>query len=132
MDEKIITQFEVNILIKEESTEAILSVFKKHKAEVLLEKPIQKIRLSYDIKKQQYAFFLTFVVSISREEERGMRKDLSEIEHVIRLLITEKKEKKNTERGVGDAVKKPSRFKSALQSMLPNEALEKKIEEILQ
>lgn len=132
MDEKIITQFEVNVLTKEESTEAILRVFKAHKAEVLSEKPVQKIRLSYDIKKQQYAFFVTFEISVSREEERGVRKDLSEVEQVIRLLITEKKEKKTTDRGTGEAAKKPSRLKSALQAMLPNEALEKKIEEILQ
>ena len=132
MDEKIITQFEVNVLTKEESTEAILRVFKAHKAEVLSEKPVQKIRLSYDIKKQQYAFFVTFEISVSRDEERAIRKDLSEAEHVIRLLITEKKEKKTTDKGTGEVAKKPSRLKSALQAMLPNEALEKKIEEILQ
>ncbi|MFA5870733.1 MAG: 30S ribosomal protein S6 [Candidatus Paceibacterota bacterium] len=132
MDEKIITQFEVNVLVKDESTEAILRILKAHNAEVLAEKPVQKIRLSYDIKKQQYAFFVTFEISAPREEERGIRKDLSLNEQVIRLLITEKKEKKGAERRGIEAQKKPSRLKSALQAMLPNEALEKKIEEILQ
>ena len=127
MDEKIITQFEVNVLVKDESTEAILRILKAHNAEVLAEKPVQKIRLSYDIKKQQYAFFVTFEISAPREEERGIRKDLSLNEQVIRLLITEKKEKKGAERRGIEAQKKPSRLKSALQAMLPNEALEKKI-----
>jgi ribosomal protein S6 len=132
MDEKIITQFEVNILSKDESTEAVLRILKAHNAEVLVEKSAQKIRLSYDIKKQQYAFFMTLEISAPREEEQGIRKDLSLDTQVIRLLITEKKEKKGAERRAAEAQKKPSRLKSALQAMLPNEALEKKIEEILQ
>lgn len=132
MDEKIITQFEVNVLVKEESTEAIMRILKAHGAEVLSEKPIQKIRLSYDIKKQQYAFFVTLEISISKDKESEIRKDLSLDEKVIRLLITEKKEKKGAERRASDVSKKPSRLKSAIQAMLPNEALERKIEEILQ
>jgi len=132
MDEKIITQFEVNVLIREESTEAVKHVFKVHKAELLAEKPTQKIRLSYDIKKQQYAFFVTFDITAPREEVSGMKKDISEIESVIRLLIIENIEKKGVERRNIDVPKKPSRLKSAFQAMLPNEALEKKIEEILQ
>jgi|GEM_PF-1824979 len=132
MDEKIITQFEVNVLVKEESTEAIMRILKAHGAEVLSEKPIQKIRLSYDIKKQQYAFFVTLEISIPKDKESEIRKDLSLDEKIIRLLITEKKEKKGAERRVSDASKKPSRLKSAIQAMLPNEALERKIEEILQ
>ena len=75
---------------------------------------------------------MTLEISAPREEEQGIRKDLSLDTQVIRLLITEKKEKKGAERRAAEAQKKPSRLKSALQAMLPNEALEKKIEEILQ
>jgi len=133
MDEKIITQFEINILVREESADEIKRVFKSHNVEIDAEKPVQKIRLSYDIKKQQYAFFATFEVSVARDEEKGLRADLSRLPSVVRVLITDKNEKKQGERrSTGEAQKKPSRLKSALQAMLPNEALEKKIEEILQ
>ena len=133
MDEKIITKFEINILVREESIDEIKRVFKVHHVEVEAERPIQKMRLSYDIKGQQYAFFASFDVLATRDEEQGLRADLTKLPSVSRVLITERHEKRQDERKPsGDAPKKPSRLKSALQAMLPNEALEKKIEEILQ
>ncbi|RJQ25270.1 hypothetical protein C4565_08505 [Candidatus Parcubacteria bacterium] len=132
MDEKIITQFEINVLVQTESVDEIKRVFKSHGVEITSEKTIQKIRLSYDIKKQQYAFFVTFEASVPKHEEKELRADLSKIPEVVRVLITEKKEKKVNEKRSTDETKRPSRLKSALQAMLPNEALEKKIEEILQ
>ena len=132
MDEKIVAQFEINILMQTESVDEIKRIFKSHNVEILSEKSVQKIKLAYDIKKQQYAFFAVFDVSMERSEEQGIRSDLNSIGGIIRVLITEKKEKKGGEKRVADEAKKPSRLKSALQAMLPNEALEKKIEEILQ
>lgn len=133
MDEKIITKFEINILIREESMDDIKRVFKSHDVEVEVERPIQKVRLSYDIKGQQYAFFASFDVLAARDVEKNLRSELIKLPSAIRVLITERKEKKQDEKKIsGDIQKKPSRLKSALQAMLPNEALEKKIEEILQ
>ena len=133
MDEKIITKFEVNVLVREESMDEIKRVFKAHNVEVEVERPIQRMRLSYDIKGQQYAFFASFDILATKDEEKTLRADLLKLPSINRVLITERREKRQDEKkSSGDAPKKSSRLKSALQAMLPNEALEKKIEEILQ
>lgn len=99
---------------------------------VLAEKPAQKMRLAYPIKKQQYCFSMTMEIEFPALVIKDLTNELKLDETVIRsaIYIVPAKNLENIERSV---VRRPLRgVRKPPETALTNEALEKKIEEISQ
>ncbi len=129
-----ILAYEMLALGKTEDFSLVKKNILKHGGVVLSEKPVQKIKLAYPIQKQQFCFSANFEFSMPPEGLKMLSGDLRLDDSLLRhstyyVLAKEEKrvEKPMVRRGVASRVmRKPT------DAMLTNEALEKKIEEILQ
>ncbi|MFH0806470.1 MAG: 30S ribosomal protein S6 [Candidatus Brennerbacteria bacterium] len=136
MDEKQHNTYEIAFYTKEENSAPVKSVVAAHHGEVTKEKPFEKVRFEFKIAKESFAFFGALHVSLPPEDVAPLSRALSLAPGVIRFLIT--KSVSPTE-GRGEERKPVERKRPALPRMVPqessvltNEAIEKKIEEILQ
>ncbi|MGC9603466.1 MAG: 30S ribosomal protein S6 [Minisyncoccia bacterium] len=134
--------YEVAFLTKEEGGEALIKKFlTKYGALVEREKPVQKMRLSFPIKKENFAFLGTLVFSADSESVKGLVTDLNLENGILRYFLRKAKklslENRSESGDLTPKERKPFlRFgrdeKRGPEQALTNEALEKKIEEILQ
>ncbi len=132
------TRFEVSYLERSEGGAGMRAAIERHGGRVLQERPLEKVRLAYPIEKQTYAFLgcVEFVMDSAavnelQQAEFRLNKEL------LRTLVH--RSASLTPAAEGEAPRplsprvappRPSRPKE--EPMLTNEALEKKIEEILQ
>lgn len=96
------------------------------------EKPAQKLRLAYPIKKQQYCFSATMEIELPPLAVKDLANELKLDESVLRsaIYIAPEKVDEPTEKRM---TRRPVRMvRKTAETALTNEALEKKIEEILQ
>lgn len=136
--------YEIAFWLKDENDGPVRNALKKRGAEVLKEKPIQKMKLAFPIKKEGFAFLGTFVFSSGPEIIDELKGALNLEAAVLRYFLRKAKKDalvdKSAVQDGSDAAsrgeRKPFfRFRSEAKKadgVLTNEALEKKIEEIMQ
>ena len=130
-------EYEIGFLLRnDEALAGLLSAVKSHGAEITLEPSIRKIALAYDVEKESQAFFGFLHSKIMPSKISSINHDLETNLGVLRFLILTEpftKGRAPSPRKTSFAaptLKVPILEKSSLP--LSNEALEKKIEEILQ
>ena len=132
-------EYELAFLIKEEGeVVAVLNLVKRHGAEISLEGPLKNLSLAYKIKKQSSAIFGYCHFRLEPENLSALTHDLRLDSPIIRFIIitppfakTKSSSPKILTRSKISSLKSenaPTKFTIPLS----NEALEKKIEEILQ
>jgi len=134
-------KYEIAFVLKAENSLSISAALKSKGFSVLLENPIEKIQLAYPIKKENYAYFGYFHFEGNPAEIKSLKDDLALNHDVLRyIIITPPFVKKPAWRRPMSS-SRPSSASAAqeietkasvtAQPALTNEALEKKIEEIL-
>ncbi|MFA6407825.1 MAG: 30S ribosomal protein S6 [Candidatus Paceibacterota bacterium] len=141
MEQEINTEtkvrYEIAFVTETEDTMPIKAVLSKHNSKVLNEKPTMKIQLAYKIDKIAFGFMGSIEFLGEPETVKEIKSELWHSKDVIRFMISKKPEVKQEEGRGADREPRtgpsaPTRLKNMIGSMLSNEALEKKIEEILQ
>jgi ribosomal protein S6 len=150
MDEKEKKEYELAVLItKEDDLAGVIALVRQHNGEISIEPRAKKITLAYEIKKHKEAVFTYLNFTALPTDAKNLEHDLNTQAEVIRSLIiaspavsepidrsqipanagAKRRVRMTTRPGVGSAASDP---KPAAPKPLSNEALEKKIEEILQ
>lgn len=134
--------YEISFLCKEEGgPEELRKFVLRSGGEILLEGPVERIALAYKIKKESTAYFGYFHFAMEPAEAKALEHDLNTAPFVLRYLIVTPPFQKMKPRGMGRPKTKGQQApeptataeKKSVESLpLSNEALEKKIEEILQ
>ena len=120
--------YEVSFLVPtEEAAYAVADIAKNHKGVVMQEGQLKKIALAYPIAKKNSAVFGFFHVALDPNSAKIMESELKSHSEVMRSLIISLKEPKKAK--VKEQAKEA--VKTTPGSPLSNEAIEKKIEEIL-
>lgn len=149
MDEKDNKTYELAVLVKtEDDLPLVMALVRQHKGEVVMEPRTKKLALAYEIKKHKEAVFAYCHLKASGEEMKSLEHDLNTSPTVIRSLVIASPAPVGSGDGqtmmsTGDPTKRRTRVmrspsstmgevKPAAPKPLSNEALEKKIEEILQ
>lgn len=134
---KIVKEYELSAISKDEAGfSAASTLIKQHQFEILFESSIKKISLAYEIEKESEAFFGYFHISGNPENIKALNHDLKTSKKVLRFLILTPPFVKS--KAIPTSPTKPkNRVASKSEKVSPdktltNEALEKKIEEILQ
>jgi ribosomal protein S6 len=143
--EKDLKSYEIAFLVKNEGeVPGVVSFLKQHNAEILAEPRAKNVVLAYEIKKNKEAVFAYCTFKAAGADVKNLEKDLSMGNLTIRSLIVslpknvgsrpEVSEERAQERK--PKVSRPdapaySEVKLPSSRTLSNEALEKKIEEIL-
>lgn len=126
--------------LTEEDGAKVRPVIEKSGGNVLYEKPVQKIRLAYKVKKQSLGFMYVIGFEMESAKVRGLSNELTLAGCVLRSMIhvvPPKKERAKEVKRSGAETAQPiqesgTKLRSFATQTLSNEALEKKIEEILQ
>jgi len=145
--EKTKEAYEVAFWTKDENDSSVKKVISKHGGEITKEKPVQKMRLAYPIKKENFAFFGNVIFSMAPDEVFGFKTDVNLEDGVLRYFFRRAKKNRPEESGsnsregsqTAPTFKEKTRSflgfrsepKKGAEQILTNEALEKKIEEIL-
>lgn len=130
-------EYEISFLTKEEGGGAeIMKLLKQHAFEVEFENPAKKIALAYKIKKELNAYFGFIHAKGDPSEIKNLTHDLESNPQILRFLIITppfSKAKTVSQKPRPTRISKP-KAETEEKTNLPisNEALEKKIEEILQ
>lgn len=138
--------YEITFFVSEENASPVLALLKKYEARVTEEKPFQKIAFAYPVEKQTQCFMGIVRFAADSQTAPGMIRDLKLEKNILRFMIQRAQNKKElntaTQRketvfvspsedkaNVSGEKRGPRRF---FEKILTNEALEKKIEEMLQ
>lgn len=140
MDKEIIKKdYEISFLCREEKgPEEVLRLVKRSGGEVATEGPVERIALAYKIEKESSAYFGFFHFSFSPSDMKALEHDLTTSPAVLRYLIITPPFVKAKSKGTGKPrPQAPTSDFAPEKKQVPtlplsNEALEKKIEEILQ
>lgn len=135
-------QYEITYLLKSEDVAPVLNLVKKISESEEESRPLQKVQLEYLIKKESQAFIGSIRFVAEREGLAKLNKELALDAEILRFIITKRKavktrnietddNRKENRRRVGPEVVSRRRKDDETSSVLTNEALEKKIEEIL-
>ncbi len=134
--------YELTALVKNEETNVLRSALQKIGASLLEEKPLVKMQLQYPILKEQFAFQAVLYFTAPEETIAALQNDLNFNKEVIRYVvkIPRRVSKEESRGGIFErGSRERARFASPHEpretrkpEILTNEALEKKIEEILQ
>ncbi|MEK7608011.1 MAG: 30S ribosomal protein S6 [Patescibacteria group bacterium] len=133
-------EYELAFLAKaEEDAKDLIATLKKFEADVSFEGPVTRTTLAYEIKKEGVALFGYCHFSLLPEKTKDVSNELNIKPGIIRfLLITppfsrQKPRPRDFQGGFGGGERmRPQKPYEAKPATLSNEALEKKIEEILQ
>lgn len=146
MDEKDKKEYELAVLVKNEDDLApVVTLVRQHNGEIAAEPRTKKLALAYEIKKHKEAIFAYFNFKADTADAKSLEQDLNTKAEVIRHLIIASPapaESHDRDRGDGPGASKrrvrvmrpatgAPEAKPAAPKPLSNEALEKKIEEIL-
>ncbi len=128
--------YEITFYTKEENAAPVKDAIRAHHGEVMEERPPEKVRFEFPVKKESFAFLGVFRAALAPEEVAPLTRALTLTPSVLRFLITTAKtivEGSREERKPVERKRPPSpRVTSSEPEVLTNEAIEKKIEEILQ
>ncbi|MBI2591708.1 MAG: 30S ribosomal protein S6 [Candidatus Brennerbacteria bacterium] len=137
-------QYEIAFILKTENGYIIKQELNNRGFSILNESPINKIRLAYPIKKESQAYWGYYGFNGAPAEVKGLSVELKLKPEILRFLIISlpKKSAVSKERRVSTArtiiakpieeIEKPEKPFYDKNKILSNEALEKKLEEILQ
>ena len=140
MDEKIMRPYEVSFLAKSENGASVMiGHLTKFGAEISSEGEISEMELSYPIDNHESAYFGCMQCKIPTDAINGIHDAVNLDKEIMRVLIVtplpdrEKVEKSGTQTSSMDKkqVIKASSAKSKQDSVLSNDLLEEKLEEIL-
>ena len=139
-EEKDKKTYELAVLLKSENDAArVLELARQHNAEMVTEPQMKKLALAYKIKGNTEAIFMSFVVKMPPADAKQIERDLGMREEVIRslVLIPPKESEKQPSAATAAFLaqrrgRPPMEPRPSAPAPLSNEALEKKIEEILQ
>ncbi|MFA5173373.1 MAG: 30S ribosomal protein S6 [Candidatus Paceibacterota bacterium] len=147
MEEITKKKYEISFLLKsEESLADIFAVLERYGSEIEKKDNIlKKIPLAYKVKKYSEAFFGFFIFSVAPADVLNISKELNLKSEILRFLIVlpfakienkERSEKAPEEKRIKPEIspekeEKEPEIISEKVSSLSNEALEKKLEEIL-
>jgi ribosomal protein S6 len=139
MEERRTNSYEITFSTKVESTSAIRAAVMAVHGEVIEERPFEKIRLEFPVRKESFAFLGVVRASLPSEAVAPLGHALSLSPEILRHLITAlppvPPENRETERPRAPEYRRPPTPRAATLKeppILTNEALERKIEEILQ
>ncbi|MEK9179928.1 MAG: 30S ribosomal protein S6 [Patescibacteria group bacterium] len=144
MEEKDKKNYEVAfILEKEENLQDFLRISRQHNIEPQTEARAHKLNLAYKIEKATQAYFGFFRTSANPDDVKALEKDLNTAAGVLRFLIVklpkeafearrERVDMRDMRRERKPMPRKNMPTQPRASETLSNEALEKKIEEILQ
>lgn len=131
------TNYELTFYVAAEDAAPVRALVVKHGGAVLSERQLQKVHFGYPIAKQQFAFLGVISFSADPSVIAALQNDLTLSGTAIRFQIGRKVERKERKpmpaedaKPSADGTRAPSRIKP-FDATLSNEALEKKIEEIL-
>lgn len=128
--------YEIAVLSGSEDFSKLRQILSGSDAQIIQERPVQKIKLSYPIKKFIYAFFQIIDFKVGREMLADLNSKLRLENNIIRYMITavvpQTKTILNSRKFSKPEIQPyPIHHKKYIEPALTNEALEKKIEEIL-
>ena len=142
MEHKDTKNYEIGFLTKElTGASEVMKFITRHGGEMIFEGPVERIALSYPIKKQSEAHFGYLHFSMAPLDIKKFDEELGRHQEVLRFLIVTPPIEKQKPRPMmkekgreGRPPREAMRMDSKPAAVLPlsNEALEKKIEEILQ
>ena len=126
-------KYEIAFILKVEDASVLSQSLTNRGFTILNENPLEKVRLAYPIKKENYAYFGYLHFEGEPGAIKNLRADLKLKPEVLRYLIISPPFIKKPAWRKAAPVKLPEETKFTLptESILTNEALEKKIEEIL-
>jgi ribosomal protein S6 len=147
-EEKDKKEYELALLLKAETDLAgVIALVNQHNGEGLSEPRAKHLGLAYEIKKQTEAVFATFTFKAFGDEIKALEADLNNRQDVIRFMIIASpvtteysaspvvpQDRRSTSASRPSSSSRPAPSFDARPATRPlsNEALEKKIEEILQ
>lgn len=130
--------YEISFLVKDESSaQKIATLIRQHGGEVSFESPVRNLALAYKINKEANANFGYFHFEMTPEELPALDRNLKTSSEVVRFLIITpaflKTQNIPTLKPKSRPISpRPTQEANKAPAPLSNEALEKKIEEILQ
>ena len=140
-EEKDKKEYELALLLKNEADVAgVVALVSQHNGENLSEPRAKRLGLAYEIKKQTEAVFASFTFKAYGDDITNLENDLNNRQDIVRFMIiaspvaSEQSASPivpHDKRPIRPARPMPSDARPASRP-LSNEALEKKIEEILQ
>ena len=139
MEDQFEENYELTLFIKNEDISSVKKNLEAKGVKILKEKEIQKTRLAYPIKKQAYGYLCILSIGLPKDGVSKMMNDLNLEEGILRYALTKFNKHKAGEREE-ESRSKPARSgerrifrtpKKPTEPALTNEALERKIEEIL-
>lgn len=149
MDEQELHNYELGFLARtEEDAAHALALLQQHHVTVLFQGPAQKIKLAYPIKKETFAIFGYIHFSAPSSVLPVLQTDLNNNTHILRFLVitpplrgmqdtrgevSSSRRRDSSVRGKQKSAEQPAPVvqKPIREAELTNEALEKKLEEIL-
>lgn len=133
------THYEILVIQKTEDYSKVKQCLTKHGAEIVAEKPLEKVKLAYPIQHETMAFMGTVEFMSAPEVIAAIQGEIKLDENVIRATVSKvsKKVERRPQEKTASAPSATRRFfgrfrKAPEPAALTNEALEKKIEEISQ
>lgn len=132
------TEYRLSFLVKDEDADGVRAALSRSGAEIAKEQTLVKVRLAYPVKKHQFGFAGAFVFRTDPAGVPEALRAVSRAEGVLRAMVTREfpgeDEKKMSVPAATDRARITRRGarERVYRSQLSNEALEKKIEEILQ
>lgn len=131
------------MLESEDKAQDVRTLLRQHGIEIAQEFPEKKINLAYPIKKATQALFVALRVSAEPDKIKLFEKDSKSSKNILRSLIITIPKEKQGKNVRGEETRRPSVFarrksvapreqRESKPKPLSNEAIEKKIEEILQ
>lgn len=133
--------YEISFVQETESESLPKKVIEKHGGQIVEDRPLVKIRFAYPIKKQTQGFFGVVRFCVDPLKVGLIDADLKFEKEILRAMIVQFSEKEKNEEAAAlenqDGRLRRGKFvrterKPGYEPALSNEALEKKIEEILQ
>mgnify|MGYP001566836805 CR=1 FL=1 len=137
-EKKDAVEYRLSFVTRDEDTTALRAALSAHGAEIAKEQPLIKVRLAYPVKKQQFGFSGAFVLLTAPGALQEALAAVTRSENVLRAMATrEFPGEEEKAMGIPPSMGHPRSARRAVRervyrSQLSNEALEKKIEEILQ
>ncbi len=140
LNQKTPVNYELTFLIKDENSLSLKEEFTKSGAVLSNERPLQKIKLAYPIKKTVYGFMGAFNFVLTPDKLADLNAKLKLDQSLLRYSLNRAlppSEKQNFEPGLymkaREERKRPIFVKEPVKTFEPvltNEALEKKIDEL--
>ncbi len=147
-EEKDKKEYELALLLKSEDNLAgVLALVAQHNGEGLSEPRAKRLQLAYEIKKYNEAVFVYFTFKVFGDDIKALEHDLNARADVLRFMVIaspapaerpsaslmpQREERRPRAAAYTPSVPSPEAPRPAPSRPLSNEALEKKIEEILQ